>query len=253
MVLFQSLNKVLDPVLGPLLLLPSLWAIIIVAILVALVMTIIYKFMTDQHVMKSLKQEMKDMQAEVKKFSHDPTKALSIQKDMMSKNMEYMMHSMKPTFVTFIPIILIFGWLASHLAFVPIMPGQDFTTTVEFAQGTSGIINIEVPEELLVISGREIEIENGRAVWTLKGPAGEYDLTYKFKDRTYIKPVIITEDQRYIEPVKKIDDEFISTISVDNEPLKPLNLFGWQIGWLGTYIIVSIIASMSMRKVMGIH
>ena len=36
-----------------------------------------------------------------------------------------------------------------------------------------------------------------------------YDLEYKYKDRTYIKPVIITERQEYIEPEKIIDDNYI--------------------------------------------
>lgn len=250
---YSSFSKVLDPVFAPLLDLPSLWAIIIVSALVALVMTLIYKWATDQNLMKALKQEMKDMQAEVKKFANDPTKAMEVQKRMMEKNMDYMMHSMKPTLFTFIPIILIFGWLSLHLAYEPILPNQDFTTTVEFLEDITGQIELLTPEAIKTISGKTVTIENGKAVWTLKGAKGEYDLKYKFKDRTYIKPVIITERQEYIEPVKTIDDEYIKQISVDNPELVPLNLFGWELGWLGTYIIVSIVVSMLMRKMLGIH
>lgn len=253
MVSFQSFSKILDPVLNPLLSLPSLWAIIIISVLVALIMTLIYKWATDQNLMKELKQEMKDLQAEVKKFAHDPNKAMEIQKRMMEKNMDYMMHSMKPTLFTFIPIILIFGWLGMHLAYEPIMPNQDFTTTVEFIEGTTGQIELIIPEAIKSISGKIVNIENGKAVWTLKGPEGEYDLKYKYLDRTYIKPVIITEEQKYIEPMKVINDEYIKQISVDNHKLQPLNLFGWKLGWLGTYFIVSIIASMGLRKVLNVH
>ncbi|MBS3112703.1 DUF106 domain-containing protein [Candidatus Woesearchaeota archaeon] len=253
MVLFQSFIKILDPVFNPLLALPSLWTIIIISVLVALLMTLIYKLATDQNLMKEIKTEMKELQAEVKKFSHDPGKAMEIQKRMMEKNMDYMMHSMKPTLFTFIPIILIFGWLSMHLAYEPIIPNSDFTTTIEFKEGVTGQIELLTPDTLKVISGRIVDIENGKAIWTVKGPEGEYDLTYKYQDRNYIKPVIITAKQRYIEPVKEIGDEYISRISVNNQPLQPLNLFGWKLGWLGTYIIVSIIASIIFRKVMKIH
>jgi uncharacterized membrane protein (DUF106 family) len=253
MVFLQSLNTVLDPIFNPLLTLPSLWAIIIISFLVATVMTLVYKWMTDQTLMKTLKDDLNAMQKEVREFSHDPTRALDIQKRMMEKNMEYMMHSFKPTFVTFIPVILIFGWLSSNLAYMPLLPNQEFKMTIELTEGTIGQIELNVPPELKIISGKSIDISNGNAVWILKGPEGEYDLTFNYKDRTYVKPIEISSMQEYLPPIKEVNDEYVKRIVTGNEELKPLNLFGWKIGWLGTYIIISIISSMLLRKVLNIH
>ncbi|MFA5142420.1 MAG: EMC3/TMCO1 family protein [Candidatus Woesearchaeota archaeon] len=250
---FESLNQVLNPVFEPLLKLPILWSIIIISLIVSLIMTLFYKWFTDQSVMKALKDDMGAMQKEIKELSHDPARALDVQKKMMEKNMEYMMHSFKPTLITFIPIILIFGWLSSHLAFMPILPGEEFSIDVSFVEGTSGNIELSTPIGVTLLSGKDVTIENGKAVWTLKGDAGEHDLTFKFKDRTYIKPVLVTSEQRYIEPVKAINDEYISQIAVGNKELIPLNLFGWELGWLGTYIIISIFSSMLLRKLLKVH
>jgi uncharacterized membrane protein (DUF106 family) len=32
-----------------------------------------------------------------------------------------------------------------------------------------------------------------------------------------------------------------------------MNLFGWEVGWLGTYIVFSIVFSMGLRKILKLH
>jgi len=64
--------------------------------------------------MKEIKQEMKDLQKKMKEFKDQPEKAMAIQKQIMEKTMKQMMQSIKPTLITFLPIILIFTWLRSY-------------------------------------------------------------------------------------------------------------------------------------------
>jgi uncharacterized membrane protein (DUF106 family) len=103
-----------DATLGPLLNLPKPFGLLAISFILTLLITIIYKYMTDQELMKTLKADMKSAQAEMKKLKDDPKKMMEMQKEAMQKNMKYMMKSMKPTLVTFIPIILIFGWLRQY-------------------------------------------------------------------------------------------------------------------------------------------
>jgi len=58
-----------------------------------------------------MKQEMKEMQAQIKEHKDNPKKAMELQKQLMERNMKFMMHSFKPLIYTFIPIIIIFSWL----------------------------------------------------------------------------------------------------------------------------------------------
>lgn len=246
-------ESIVNPIFAPLLNLPILWSIIIISIVITVIITFVYKWMTDQNLMKTLKEDMKKFREEMKAFKEDPKKVMEIQKRAMETNMKYMMHSMKPTLITFIPIIIIFGWLNSHLAFVPILPDIEFTTTAVFDQEITGEVILITPEQLEVISEAEQEIENGQASWALKGPTGQYLLEYEYKEKTYTKDLIITDKQEYAEPIKKVKENGLKTININNEKVKPLNLFGWRIGWLGTYIIFSIVFSMSLRKLLKIH
>jgi len=207
--------------------------------------------MTDQDLMKTLKAEMKEFQKETKELKDHPEKAMEVQQKAMKTNMKYMGLSMKPTLVTFIPIIIIFGWLTSHLAYYPIMPNQEFITTATFKDAT-GTINLNVPEGIILMGDQTQTITNNQAKWILKGEAGEYLLEYEFNDNSHLQEVLITTELAYKEPTKHIKDPHLKSLNINNEKLKVLNLFGWKLGWLGTYIILSLIFSMALRKWMNL-
>jgi len=203
--------------------------------------------------MKDLKDEMKAFQKEIKELRNEPQKAMEVQKRSMKVNMKYMSHSMRSTLFTFIPIILIFGWMNSHLSYDPILPGQDFTTTVVVGKGISGEVELNVPEGLSIEGSAVKEAEDSEVKWVLNGKEGEYLLEYVFNNQKYTKDVLITEGNGYASPIKDVKDGNIEVIKIDNKKNLVLNLFGWEIGWLGAYIIFSLIFSILLRKMMKIY
>ena len=82
--------------------------------------------------------------------------------------MKYMTHSLKPTIITFIPIILIFGWMNNTLAYEPILPGQEFTTTAVFQKGAIGEIELVVPEGITLNGDAVKKIEDLKNTVSMK-------------------------------------------------------------------------------------
>jgi uncharacterized membrane protein (DUF106 family) len=244
----------LDPIFAPLLKIPPFFAIFIISLVLSLIITIIYKLMTNQEEMHSLKADIKKHQQEMKASRDDPKKMMVIQKQAMDKNMKYMMQSMKPTLVTFIPVIFLLGWLSSHVAYYPIAPNVNFTTTAVFDSGYINNVTLSVPKGITLLTPASQQILNGQAKWVLNGEAGKYikSLEYKFGGEGYTKTVIITDEPgNYEAPSEKISNSKLKEIRIDNKAIKPLgdtSIFGWHPGWLGTYIILSLIFSMSLRK-----
>ena len=68
-----------------------------------------------------------------------------------------------------IPIILIFGWMNSHLSFDPILPGQDFTTSVIFEEGIKGEIELSVPDGMNIEGNSVKEVKDSEVKWILNG------------------------------------------------------------------------------------
>jgi uncharacterized membrane protein (DUF106 family) len=244
-------ETIVNPIFSPLLALPAFWSILIISLLIAVIITFVYKWMTDQHLMKTLKEEIKGFQKKMKELKDNPSEFMAVQKRAMETNMKYMMHSMRPTLITFIPIIIIFSWLNANLAFDPIAPGQEFTTTAIFDKGTYGEAILITPEGVEIIGNATQEITDNQAEWTLKGDSGTYLLEYEYNEQKATKELLITEEKAYEKPVKVIKEGKFSQIKINNEKMKPIP--GLPIGWLGTYIIFSIVFSMSLRKIMKLH
>ena len=247
----------LDPIFSPLLSISPFWAIFIISFALSLIITIIYKLMTNQSEMKMLKDDIKKHQKEMKEHKDNPQKMMEIQKKAMDKNMKYMTKSMKPTLITFLPALLLLGWLSGHVAYYPISPGQNFTTTASFDTNFISNVTLTAPEGLNILSAPTQKIANGITGWTLNGAAGKYSLSYKFGTEEYIQKVLITPELgSYESPSEKIANSKLKELRINNVPIKPfgsLSLFGWHPGWLGTYIILSLIFSMSLRKLFKLY
>lgn len=268
---FEIFNAILDPIFSPLLRLNPLFAIIIISFLISLLITLAYKKLTNQNLMKDLKNEIKELQKEMKLLRNKPDKMMKVQKKAMETNSKYMMHSLRPTLFTFLPIIIIFSWLHAHMAFFPIVAGTEFTTTVMFEEGIDGNIALVLPDGVKLIKGPlNQEIADSKAEWTLQASSGEYVLDFIFDDREFEKELLVTKtraDRRYASPelkqrdVPEFGDVGIESISINNpviKPMKQIPLVGsipWigNFGWLGTYILFSIFFSITIRKLLKVY
>jgi uncharacterized membrane protein (DUF106 family) len=256
----MAFSSLLDPVLNPVLSMHPFFAILLLSFLITLAMTLIYKWMTNQVMMKSMKEDIKRYQKEMKEQKANPSKVMEIQKKAMDVNMKYMAQSMKPTLVSFIPIILIFGWMNANLAYEPLMPGQEFTVSALFKEDVYGNVTITVPEGFIIDSNTK-EIVNRKANWSitapeLKNPSGDsYTLEFEKNGDIVAKNIIITNRQKYAE-ITKIYNTGFKSITLGNKPMKPMgqiSILGWIPGWLGVYIITSIIFSLGLRKILKLH
>ncbi len=239
----------IDSILSPLLQLPQIAAILLVALCASLIMTLAYKWMTDQTLMRALREELKKYQKQMKETS-DTSQMLALQKKAMDANMKYMVNTLKPTLLTMLPLLLVFGWLSAHFAYEPLFPDREFTIIANTKITGSAVLE---PPEGIVIDQAEKSISNGKAEWNVKGEEGEFLFTIKAKDNEYAKDVIISQQQRYAAPEKKINDGVLDSIEVPMKKLVVLNLFGWELGWLGTYIIFSLIFSILLRKMLDVQ
>ncbi len=104
-------NSFFDATLGPLIRWHPLYGLIVISFILTLIITLIYKWLTDQEKIKTIKKEMKDHQEEMKNNKNNPEKMVELQKLTMEKSLKLMTMSLKPTLITLIPIVIIFGWL----------------------------------------------------------------------------------------------------------------------------------------------
>ncbi len=256
------LDTILNPVFKPLLnAVGPLWTVVIMSIVISFLITIIYKYATNQTLMKQLKDDLKKDQERMKKLKSDPKKMMEIQKSAMEKNMKYMMQSMRATLITFLPIILVFGWMNGHLGAESLKPNMPFIAGVEANEGISGNVTLRFGDattganstNIMLLNASAIPIEDGKARWVLKAGSGRYFLEFEHGGARATRYVTITNGLDYEQPIIPQKDSPFKALVVEHNKLIVLNLFGWKLGWLGTYIILSIISSMALRKLLKVY
>ena len=270
--LFNILDPALNAIFSPLLKIPSVLGLMVVSLLITFIITIIYKYTTDQVLLKSVKEKQKKLQDEMKKNRDNPKKLMKLQREAMSSSMEMMRESFKSMLYTFIPILILFGWIATHFAFAPMHTGQEFNVTVYAKKDATGLVTINSPEGLKLISNKEVNFSEAKASFTIKAEKeGIYNLTINHNNEIYDKKVVVGPLDSNIKD-KKMRKTWIDFIYGSNEgyivsgdvyqievkydkiqPFGDFSFFGWHPKWLGTYIIFSLIFSVILRKIMNVY
>lgn len=231
---------------------------LIMSIIVALITTIIYKYATDQKKLKGIKEDLKKLREKMKKHKDNPDKVMSINKEMMSLNFEMMKQSFRSMLFTFIPLILILSWMAGNLAFEPLRPGEDFSVTAFLSDsypGDAGDVSLNVmpegsAESLLV------DAVDGSVHWIVT-PLREGSMTLLFEGETFrhTKEIIVTEEKKYESPTQDYRESHLTRVVVDHDSVRPfgdVSLFGWRPGWLGAYILLTLVFSLLLRKILKV-
>lgn len=106
----NSVNLILNPTAGALLNWNLTWGMMILVFIISITTTLVQKFLTDQNAIKSLKNEQREIQKEIKNFKHDPNKMMELQQKSLPLTFKIMELGMKATIFTIIPFILLFRW-----------------------------------------------------------------------------------------------------------------------------------------------
>ena len=101
--LYGFLTTIFGPILNNL---GPLWFVIFIASSITLITLLITKFTVDQNLIKKLKDD-------IKKLNSQPEK---MPKQIMDKQMVVIKNSIKPMFITIIPVVIIFGWMSANIA-----------------------------------------------------------------------------------------------------------------------------------------
>ncbi len=195
----------------------------------------------------------------MKELKDNPKKMMKKQKEMWSKNMEYMRHSsFKSMIFTIIPVIIIFGWLSAHLAYMPLVEGEDFNVSLEFANAPKVPPEAAIPKGLTLVEGYPKGNKN-MVLYSFVGKAGKYEsppLRFTVDNEICDVPLIIVESEAQMEytyPIIKCDAKPINQITISNKPLRPLSSLGLHLTWFWSYLILSVLFSMGLRKLLKVY
>ena len=110
----EGVHAILDPTLGALMNWHLNIGFFIVILFFTLVTTILQKYLTDQALLKHLREEQKAIQAEMKQFRDHPEKVLELNQKSMEIAMKIMPITMRPVMYTTVPFLLLLRWFGDY-------------------------------------------------------------------------------------------------------------------------------------------
>ncbi|MEK6939265.1 MAG: EMC3/TMCO1 family protein, partial [Nanoarchaeota archaeon] len=248
-----------NPVLLPLADKSPLLLIVLFSFVLSLIITVVYKFATNQEEMKRLKEQQKESQKHIKELrTSNPEEALRLQKEAMKSTGDMMKHSFKAMLITLVIAAFTFPWMSAHLAYDPIAPEETYSLTATFAKGITGDA-VLIPDKNTKFdsSSAKQSISNSEVTWRLKsGLEGEQILTVKTGEVEQQKKVLISNELEYEEPIAVFKSSDIEKITINYEKFTPLGNFhisSWYPGWLAIYFVSSIVFSLSLRKLLKVY
>ncbi len=201
--------------------------VLVISITVSLILSLIYKFLTDQKELKKLNEDIKEMNSELKEAQKNKNQKelMKLQSKMMELNSKKMKSSMKPMMLSFIVIIPIFVFLLPSLyGDLNVELDESLSGTIEF-DGTQKNVRIMEEDPIKIkIDGEEITKEEA---FELKNEE------FLFKDY---------DDGKKTVSFKRVIIELPFSMPI----------WGSKIGWLGWYILVSLSMTTIFRKALGV-
>lgn len=107
----MALDSFFNSIFGWAIDISPLVGIIVVSFVMTLISTLIHKFMTDQKLLKGIKDDMKQIRKDIKAAAQDPTRMAELNKQSMEKSMTQMKHTLKPILITMVLFFILFSWL----------------------------------------------------------------------------------------------------------------------------------------------
>ena len=104
--------------------------IIVVSIIVGASGQLAYLFIVDHEIVRASKQHIKELQGKMKGMKPDHPEFKPTYAEIMAENSKMMKQTMRPTFVTFVPFLIVFFIMSSFFSYAPITAGTTFSSTL---------------------------------------------------------------------------------------------------------------------------
>ncbi|MGC8533608.1 MAG: EMC3/TMCO1 family protein [Candidatus Parvarchaeum sp.] len=228
-------------------------AVILISIAVGASGQIAYLFIVDHELVRASKARIKELQQKMKGMKPDHPEFKPTYSELMSENSKIMKQSMKPTFITFVPFLIVFLLMSSYFSYAPVALGSPITATF------SGNINgtLFSANNCITFNGHNnISISIFSNDTSLKMTAnitksGTCTLLLSTSGKVYNKSFsLVGQSKVQTITLNSSKVEFIpNTFIVTKLPFS-LPLIGNELNWYWTYLIITFITSITLNRIL---
>lgn len=274
MVRFQQvLNEIYGILFSPFKENDPIWLMLWVSVLTAVMVLLVYKYLSSQEAIKEAKDRVKAHILEIRLFQDDPVLMGRAVRAVLVTNLKYLGLNLKPFLIVFLPIFLMLVQMEARFGYRPLLPNES-TLVRTFWQsphpGGKGPGPTLLTEDGLSIESPPVRIENGREIdWRVR--ANSMDQTgfvLESGDAPIPLQVVVSEKIVPVSPrnVQKGGMEILwhpagrplppngDLLAVEIDyPRRDFRFFGYTVHWVWLFLAVSLLAGYLLKGVFRVQ
>src|SRR5262245_11750703 len=173
------------------------WALLGISLVTTLAFLEVFRRTTDSVKLKEAKNSMQARLLEVSLFKDSPSTVLAALAGMLSCNMRYLKHSLKPTVIVLAPLLVLMIHLDAWFGHAPLRPGQAAFVRVrvlDSAPQTLDDVSMEVPAGLTIETPALRIPQDQEVSWAVRASsAGRYPLRLTHRGRDVQTTIVVNE------------------------------------------------------------
>lgn len=267
----SALNRVLtalfDVLLAPFDHLPALVGLTILALITAIAVLLVFKWTSDQPRLAAAKRAMQAAIFEMRLFNDDLVLLFRAQGDVLRHTASYLRHSFAPTLWLLVPMLA----LLLHMEF---RFGYSGLTVGDTSLVKARVTDAAAPVTLEPTAGIDVETDAvrlpsaGEVVWRIRPRSpGSYELRVDAGGAVSTKTLEVSDRVARRSPVRPGPGVIGQLLNPSEPPLpdatgliditveypdRPFTVAGWNIGWSGVYLLLTLIFAFALKGLFGV-
>ena len=261
LILQSTIIRALEWLFGPFKRVDPFWVLLGISLVMMLAFLEVFRRTTDSAKLQEAKNSMQARLLEVRLFKDSPTTVLSALAGMLTCNLQYLKHSLKPTVFMLPPLLVLMIHLDTWFGHAPLHPGQAALVRVKVldsAPQTLDDVSMETPAGLTIETPALRIPQEYEVSWVVRANrAGRYLLTVTQNGGRAQKAIVVTDGSweravprvvtsgfwnQWIHPGEALLPKAgpIEWIEV-SYPDRSVAVLGWKTHWLVLFFVFSCV------------
>ncbi len=269
----RAVTRLFDVAFSPIDGLAPIAGLTILSLITAVAVLLAFKWTGDQRALVAAKRAMQAAVFEMRLFNDDLRAMLRAQGEVLRHTLRYLRLSFVPTLWLLVPMLALMLHMDFHFGYAGLAIGEAALVKARFADAAAtpqgvALATLEAPEAVRVETPGVLLPSEREITWRIRPRAtGSYELRVHMGGTVLGKTLLVSNAVARRSPVRP-DSGFLNQLLYPSEsplpsgaglsaitvayPERPFTVAGWNIGWSGVYLALTLVFVLVLKGLFGV-
>jgi hypothetical protein len=265
----RTLTAFFDALFVPLAWMSPVAGLAVLSLLTAVAVLLAFKWTANQPALAAAKQAMQASIFEMRLFNDDLVLLFRAQADVVRHSLTYLRLSLTPTLWLIVPLTLLMLHMEFHFGYTGLAAGSTALVKVRLAApGATASAALQAPDAIVIETPAVVLPSEREVVWRIRPrQTGSYELRVTMGGTEIVKTLLVSDIIARRSPVRPDgaltaqllypsesplpSDAGVTSIVLEY-PTRDVRVAGWNVGWVGVYLVLTLAFAWLLKGVFGV-